>query len=778
MDENNLIVEGIELDKDNIQFFNAVRLVLETNEKLIYLTGKAGTGKSTFLKYIRKVFDKNTVVLAPTGVAAVNVRGQTIHSFFKIKPSVYVPNDNRLRTEYNKNDEDKSTIYDYFKYDKERLKIIKALNLLIIDEISMVRCDLLDVVDKLLRVFRGNKSEPFGGVRVILIGDVFQLPPIADNQQWDILKKVGKYDSPFFFSSKVYKNYKSVIHIELKKIYRQEEEEFIDLLNCIRINQVEENELNYLNSRYNPAFTPDKNSNYITLATHNRLVEDTNFSKLSELQTELSQFQAIISGTFPDNDTPTDKILQLKEGAQIMFVKNDTGKKYYNGKIAKINKIKTGGNEIIVGFDDGQEIIVEKHKWENIKYTWNEELNKIEEDSIGTFIQFPVKLAWAITVHKSQGLTFEKVIADLDASFTSGQVYVALSRCTKISGLILKNPITKDAIKSDIRVIKFSENETPDTLISKALEKGKGDNMNKPIDDEPDFYDKQSRDPELEKQEFLEREAYWEAFESTLNNYKAPDEACLDEIDVAAYIQMGYEKIENSDIEGAMECCQKVIKRTAKILTEKPYNSEAFLYRGKANELMGHIHTDMAINDFSKVIEIRPKDIDALQSRAKLKSSINELTGALEDYTYAIETNTKYTYMEEDKSLLYCERGDIKIKLNDIVGAIDDYSKAIEIEQYKLYSDRNKWNKYTETLITSYSKRGDAKLQINDVNGAIQDYQKSDEIYHGETNHSYVHYTYYDKLEKYYLNRKEIDKAREYLSNAHCYDCRNSTSGW
>lgn len=474
-----VIIDNIELDSANEEFFYASDFVNNTN-KLLYITGKAGTGKTTFLKYLRKTTKKNIVVLAYTGVAAVNAGGETINSFFKINPSVYIPNDKRLRTNVNADDVDKSTIYNHFRYNKEKLAVIRGLELLVIDEVSMVRCDLLDVVDRLLRVFRGRINEPFGGVQVVLIGDPFQLPPIAKFDEWELLKPY--YKSAFFFSSKVIEQNKP-IYIEFKNIYRQKELEFVDLLNRIRINRVSDNELDLLNSKYNPTFLPNKNSNYITLATRKYQVNNTNLTKLAELPTELKLFEATLSGIFPINIIPTDKILQLKEGSQVMLIKNDRNRRYYNGQIAKIIKIE--GDEIVLELSDNEEkIILEKQEWHNIKYSWDEEEKKIKEEIIGKFIQYPIKLAWAITVNKSQGLTFKEVIADLGGAFDSGQVYVALSRCTSFSGLVLRSKIEKKDIITDVQVLEFAKNETPSTLIVKELNSGKADFYYKKVREE------------------------------------------------------------------------------------------------------------------------------------------------------------------------------------------------------------------------------------------------------------------------------------------------------
>ncbi|EMY81614.1 5'-3' DNA helicase [Psychroflexus gondwanensis ACAM 44] len=470
-------VDNIELDKENVEFYNASEFVRHT-DKLVYLTGKAGTGKTTFLKYIKDTTNKNTVILAPTGVAAINAGGVTINSFFQIPFGPFVPDDSRLRTTAT-GTENSETIYTTFRYRDDKKEIIENLELLIIDEISMVRADMLDVIDRILKVFRKKPYLPFGGVQVILIGDTFQLPPIADNEQWSILSQF--YKTPFFFSSKIIEQ-NTPLYIELKKIYRQNEQEFIDLLNRVRISQVNANDFSVLNAKYNPTFSGN-GSDYIILATHNNIVNETNLTKLNQLTTELFTYEANVTGTFPEKHKPTDHYLKLKIGAQIMFLKNDTGeyKRYYNGKIGKIKELEEAS--ITVVFDDESEVEVERAVWNNIQYSYNKEQKKIIEEIAGTFEQFPIRLAWAITVHKSQGLTFEKVIADLGRAFAPGQVYVALSRCTSFSGLMLKTQLNSYAIKTDPRVIEFAQNETPGTLITEQLNTGKAD-----------FYYKKSRE--------------------------------------------------------------------------------------------------------------------------------------------------------------------------------------------------------------------------------------------------------------------------------------------
>ena len=408
---------------------------IQNTDANIFLTGKAGTGKTTFLRKLAANTYKRMVVVAPTGVAAINAGGVTIHSFFQLPFGPIVP----------ESQADGLHQQPTFKLNKTKLKIIRSLDLLVIDEISMVRADLLDAVDAVLRKVR-HSSAAFGGVQLLMIGDIQQLAPVARPNEWELLQPY--YKSVYFFDSHVLQN-NPYICVELDHIYRQNDKDFIDILNQVRNNRLEKESADMLNQRYMPDFKPDDKDGYITLTTHNSQADDINDRKLDSLKSKLLSFEAKIMGTFPENAYPTKEHLELKVGAQVMFVKNDPSpeKQYYNGKIGKI--ISYNEDEGLVVQCDDDVINVEPVKWQNFEYTLNEETNEIEEKEIGSFTQIPLKTAWAITIHKSQGLTFDKVILNAEMAFTHGQVYVALSRCTSLKGLVLKSKIQNNVLFND-----------------------------------------------------------------------------------------------------------------------------------------------------------------------------------------------------------------------------------------------------------------------------------------------------------------------------------------
>ena len=409
--------------------------------KNIFLTGKAGTGKTTFLHQIKEESSKRMVVTAPTGVAAINAGGMTLHSFFQLPMGLYLPGTSR-------------EVNNQRRFSRDKIQLLRTLDLLVIDEISMVRADLLDAVDDVLRRYRDD-SRAFGGVQLLMIGDLHQLPPVVKPEDWELLRP--HYVTPYFFGSLALQR-TDMVAIELKHIFRQSDRRFIDLLDKVRNNQIDAQVLETLNSRYIPGFQPDVKDAYITLTSHNASSYDLNAQRLESLPERSRTFKARIVGDFPETSYPTEEALEFKKGAQVMFVRNDLSpeKRYFNGKIGKITRF--AGDEIFVRCkDEREDIAVTPVEWQNIKYSIDEETKEIKEEVLGTFTQYPLKLAWSITIHKSQGLTFDRVIIDARSAFAHGQVYVALSRCRSFEGIVLSSRLNPSSVKTDSVVKTYSE---------------------------------------------------------------------------------------------------------------------------------------------------------------------------------------------------------------------------------------------------------------------------------------------------------------------------------
>ena len=450
--------EQHDIDLNNDEFQNAWKLINYTHQS-VFLTGKAGTGKSTFLKYIRDNIKKKYVVLAPTGIAAVNVGGVTMHSFFRIPLKPLLPDDTDFAVK---------RLRERMKYPKDLRKLIKELELIIIDEISMVRADVIDFIDKILRVYSSNMREPFGGKQLLLVGDIFQLEPVVTSDMREVLRT--HYQNSYFFSANAFSQIE-IVPIELKKIYRQNDSQFISMLDRIRMGRPLQEDVLKLNQRVferDSASTSDDKM-VMTLATRRDMVDTINENRLKELSSKEMTYTGQITGDFPENSLPTTMELTIKVGAQVVFIKNDREKRWVNGSIGKIVKAKK--NSIEIELESGAKYAVEKAVWENIVYKYDEKTNRVIENVIGTFEQYPIKLAWALTVHKSQGLTFNNVVIDIGrGAFSSGQTYVALSRCRSFEGMQLRSTVSERDIFVNPSIIEFSRQFNNQALINKALQ--------------------------------------------------------------------------------------------------------------------------------------------------------------------------------------------------------------------------------------------------------------------------------------------------------------------
>lgn len=633
-----------QLDTNNKEFQDALQLITHTRQS-VFLTGKAGTGKSTFLKYICNHTKKKYVVLAPTGIAAINAGGVTLHSFFKLPFRPMLPDDPDLSLSHGR-------IFEFFKYPKEKRKIIAEVDLIIIDEISMVRADIIDCVDRILRVYFGNMRLPFGGKQLLFVGDVFQLEPVVPSDQKEILSLF--YASPFFFSARVFKDI-NLVPIELQKVYRQTDSVFINILDRIRNNAARKQELDTLNGRYFPSFEPQNEDMYITLATRRDQVDFINEKKLAELPGEEYVSVGKIEGDFPESSLPTQLNLSIKEQAQVIFIDNDYERRWVNGTIGMVSGIDENGN-VYVLLESGVEHLVEPTSWRNYKYKYNEKEKRIEEEIVGTFEQLPIRLAWAITVHKSQGLTFSRVVVDLTGGvFAGGQTYVALSRCTSLEGLVLKSKISSRDIFIRKEIVEFSQIFNNQALIEKSLKESEAElqygraaqgfrlgNMQEAVEAFAAAVSKRNEldNPMVQRLLRLKLQA--------LNSQKAQIKALREELHslretqkeyAHEYYLMGNECITKAhDANAAIRCFDKA-------LNLNPNYVEAWVRKGVTLLDIGEDYDAQVC--LNKAVKLSPKSFKARYNRGKCLLKLKYYDEAILDFQQAISIKPKHAASHE-----------------------------------------------------------------------------------------------------------------------------------
>lgn len=649
-----------QIDTDNVEFQSALNIVKHTTQSL-FLTGKAGTGKSTFLKYICENVNKHHVVLAPTGVAAINAGGVTIHSFFKMPFRPMMPDDPDLSLKNNR-------IFEFLKYTKEKKKLIEKAELIIIDEISMVRADMIDFIDKVLRIFSHNMRQPFGGKQMLFVGDMYQLEPVVPSDQKQILSRF--YTNPYFFSANVFRE-TALVTIELQKVYRQSDARFVRLLDHIRVNSVTSADLAALNKECRMDKFSENEDFVITLATKRDMVDFINESKLAALPGESFKYNGVITGEFPESALPTQRILELKENAQVLFVKNDREKRWYNGSIGKISHIDEE-NRIFVMLEDGNEYLVEMEGWDNIRYFYDEAENKIKEEVLGSFSQYPLRLAWSITVHKSQGLTFEKVIVDLTGGvFAAGQTYVALSRCKSLEGLMLKRQIIQSDVFVSRDIVDFSKRYNDRVLIDRVMKQAKADILYAQANQ---LFDKRDFDAMLE--------TFFQAIHSrydiekplakrfirkklgVINKLEAQNQALRDKLAAqrAKFADMSDEYYQMGN-----ECMLKLKDPKAalanydKALFLNPDNVEALVRKGVTlydmNEFM---EAEKALD---QAVRLSPMLFKAVYNRGKNRLRLGNSEGALTDLLKAVSLRPNHRMANEYLGDAYSKIGEMQLAM-------------------------------------------------------------------------------------------------------------------
>lgn len=621
-----------------------MRLIAHTRQS-VFLTGKAGTGKSTFLRYICKHTKKKHVVLAPTGIAAINAGGVTLHSFFKLPFRPMLPDDPDLSLSHGR-------IFEFFKYPKEKRKIITEAELIIIDEISMVRVDIIDCIDRILRVYSGNMRLPFGGKQLLFVGDVFQLEPVVPSDQKEILSLF--YANPFFFSARVFQEI-HLVPIELRKVYRQTDAAFIHILDQIRNNSARQQELSTLNARCFPDFEPRNEEMYVTLATRRDQVDFINEKKLAELPGEEFVSVGKIEGDFPESSLPTQLRLSIKEQAQVIFIDNDRDRRWVNGTIGMVSGIDKSGN-VYVLLENGVEHLVEPASWRNYKYTYNEKEKKIEEEVVGTFEQLPLRLAWAITIHKSQGLTFSRVVVDLTGGvFAGGQTYVALSRCASLEGLVLKSKISPRDIFVRKEIVEFSQRFNDSSLIERSLAEGEAEaryveaarcfkrgDMRGAVEAFASAVSKRNELNEPKTQRLLRLKL------QTINRQKEQIKQLREELHALReaqkeyaheYYLMGNECITKAhDANAAIRCFDKALKLNPNYL-------EAWVRKGVTLLDIGEDYDAQVC--LNKAVKLNPKSFKARYNRGKCLLRLKYYEEAILDFQQAVSIKPKHIASHE-----------------------------------------------------------------------------------------------------------------------------------
>ena len=641
------------IDLDNPEFQDAWSVIRKTHRS-VFLTGKAGTGKSTFLKYICANTTKNHIVLAPTGIAAVNVGGQTMHSFFKIPFKPMVPDDPDYANP--------TRMCKMLRYTKEKVKLIRELELIIIDEISMVRADIIDFVDRVLRVYSGNMREPFGGKQLLLVGDIFQLEPVVTHDTRDILRRY--YKNFFFFNARAFAQI-NLVAIELRKIYRQSDNDFIALLDRIRINRASSTDIARLNQRCNPDYHEVNDDFVITLATRRDTVDSINDDHMKALKTPEYVYEGAIEGDFPENSLPTAYNLALKEGAQVIFIRNDKEGRWCNGTIARITKLTD--TRVYVALENGKEMAVEREIWENMQYTYNEKEKKVEEKVLGSFSQIPIKPAWALTVHRSQGLTFNKVVIDFaGGAFTGGQTYVALSRCTSLEGITLLKPLSERDIIVSMAVVDFSRQFNNRQIIDEAMEHERANQLYRRAVhafDNQEFEDCVNCFADAMKiRDNLQNPAVKRLISRKLNAFKK-------QVRTIERLKQVIESQKKTLQELALEYVSMGDQALA--MDDSGVVEEGSVPYGKR---LDDIAIRSALANYNKALRIVPDCIDAMIGKARLLMALDQLESAEKELEKALE-------LDKNNYTVLFGMGELMEQLHDVPEAIKFYKKAAKADK-------------------------------------------------------------------------------------------------